>query len=163
MEAAGSDRPYAPPASGPRVEEAILKKTSVLLMVALTLLTLGLYFPYWFLTRRRALNRLAAETDDVNLLTFGVVATMVISLAGGFCAAAFPETAGWLSDGVRFVDFIFRILTILLCFRIKSILEANHPERLSALATFFLSLFYLQYKINRMEETDPVAVQFSLR
>ena len=163
MEGPGSDHPYAPPASPTGKKAPVLKKTSVLLMVVLSILTLGLYYPYWFLSRRRALNHMAADSDDVNVLTFGVAATFAIAYSVGFCVEAFPETAGWLRNGVVFTDFISRILTLILCFKIKSILEANHPETLSAVGTFFLSLFYLQYKINRMAETDPVAVQFSLR
>ena len=167
MSATGDDQPYAPPSSGPIPDgHPELPRTSVLLMIFLTLVTLGLYIPYWFLRRRRAFIHLAPEADSVNLLTFAVaggtaVAWVLGFLSGLLLGASAPSTP--LQQWTTMFDFGSRILTIILSFQIKSILEANHPERLSALGTFFLSLFYLQYKINRMGQTDPVAVEFTLR
>jgi len=167
MSATGEDRPYAPPSSG-RVPDRHpeLRRTSLLLMILFTLLTLGLYIPYWFLSRRRAFMHLAPEADSVNILTFVVAGTSAVAWGLGFLSGLLIETSNpspSLQQWTTIFDFGSRILTIILGFQIKSILEANHPERLSALGTFFLSLFYLQYKINRMGETDPVAVQFTLR
>ncbi|MGH9324462.1 MAG: DUF4234 domain-containing protein [Vicinamibacteria bacterium] len=168
MEVQQTDQPYAPPASiSPTVQELALPRTGLLVMILITLVTLGLYIPYWFLSRRRALNHLAAEADNVNLLTFLLAATYAIAFAFGSISGALSETVGStlaaFRQGTTIIDLVSRILTIILSFRVKSILEANHPEPLSAVGTFFLSLFYLQYKINRMGETDPVAVQFTLR
>jgi hypothetical protein len=131
-------------------------------MILLTLVTLGLYVPYWFLSRRRALNRMTGEDDNLDYLTFAVAATHAFRFGFGFYAGLSSEASA-LPGVVRVVDFASGILTIVLGFRVKSILEANHPEPLSALGTFFLSIFYLQYKINRMGETDPVEVRFTLR
>jgi len=165
MSARGDDRPYEPPASGPFEDRhPEIPRTGLLLMIVLTLLTLGLYIPYWFLSRRRAFNHLAPEGDSINLLTFAVAAASAVAWVLGFLSGLLFEAsapAAPLRHWTTAIDFGSRILTIILCFQIKSILEANHPERLSAIGTFFLSLFYLQYKINR--QADPVAVEFTLR
>ncbi len=165
--ATGDDRPYAPPSSGSVGDRhPELPRTSVLLMILLTLVTLGLYIPYWFLRRRRAFNQLAPEGDRINFLTFAVAGATAIAWVLGFLSglligASAPSTP--LEQWTTWIEVGSRILTIILGFQIKSILESNHPERLSAVGTFFLSLFYLQYKINRIGQTDPVAVVFTLR
>ncbi len=167
MSRIGDDRPYAPPSSGSLPDaHPELRRTSVLLMILLTLVTLGLYIPYWFLSRRRAFVQMAPEADSVNILTFAVAAGTAVAWVLGFLSGLLvgvsaPSTP--LQQWTTMFDFGSRVLTIILSFQIKSILEGNHPERLSALGTFFLSLFYLQYKINRIGQTDPVSVEFTLR
>lgn len=167
MKDEGGDRPYAPPSSSAAVDRhPELPRTSVLLMILFTLLTLGLYIPYWFLKRRRAFNHLAGEGDRVDLLTYAVAGTTASAWVLGLVSGVMEATStppGGLDLPLRLVDLGSRILTLILSFQIKSILEGNHPERLSALGTFFLSLFYLQYKINRLGETDPLEVEFTLR
>src|SRR5262245_58824785 len=39
-----------------------LKRRSVLLMIVFTLITLGIYYPCWFLMRRNAINSMNANT-----------------------------------------------------------------------------------------------------
>ncbi len=162
------DQPYAPPRTGPSQDAAPeLKKTPVVLTIFFTIVTLGLYFPYWFLSRRKALNHLAPEDDDVNLVTFSLVGLYAISFGAGLYQGLAFETADALSPGfetiMRWLNYAARIVTIIAGFRVKMILEGHYPERLSAFGTFFLSVFYLQYRINRAGQTDPIAEQFTLR
>jgi hypothetical protein len=63
----------------------------------------------------------------------------------------------------QWIELISRGFTIVASFRVKTILEGHYPERLSAVGTFFLSIFYLQYRINRAGQADPVAERFTLR
>jgi Domain of unknown function (DUF4234) len=164
------DQPYAPPASGARASNeggATLPKTPVALTVLLSIVTLGLYIPYWFLSRRRAFNRLAPEGETVDRITFFFVALYLVAFAIGFASGVSQNlnaaiTGTWY-PWLRVIDLASRIFTIVISFRIKFILEASYPERLSGLGTFFLSLFYLQYKINRLGNVDPISEHFTLR
>src|SRR5580765_8512215 len=50
--------PYAPPKAAVADVPTGLKRRSVVLMIVLSIVTFGLYYPIWFLRRRAALNRL---------------------------------------------------------------------------------------------------------
>jgi len=168
MSPLSDDQPYAPPAHGTYVTAPPqLKKTPVVFVIFYTVITLGFYVPVWFLRRRRALNHLAPADDSVNLATFGLTALFVAAFFAGVYQGASAETGNVLSPNaslaVRLVDLASRLFVIVASFRVKMILEGHYPERLSALGTFFLSIFYLQYRINRAGQTDPVAEQFTLR
>lgn len=166
MTTAESDQPYAPPASV-ETSEAALPKTKVLLMVLLTLLTLGLYVPYWFWSRRRTLDAMAAEGESVGGLTVALVVLYLVAFAMGFLGGVLrgagdaPGQAYFIA--ARAIDWSSRILIIVLSFRVKGILESNDSGHLSAVGTFFLSCFYLQYRINRLDEVEPLAERFTLR
>lgn len=168
MSPINSDQPYAPPKTSTRTAQAPeLTKTYVVLVIFFTFVSLGLYIPIWFLRRRKALNHLAPEDDNVNLVTFGLAALFTASLATGLCLGVLEELGTTPSPGlllsIQGLDLLARLFIIVASFRVKTILEGHFPERLSAVGTFFLSIFYLQYRINRAGETDPVAEQFSLR
>jgi hypothetical protein len=61
------------------------------------------------------------------------------------------------------VDIASRILTLVLSFQVKAILEENYPDDISGVGTFFLSIFYLQYKINRLQPKGPAGSVLGLR
>ena len=168
MSTPSGDQPYTPPSSGgkaPATPE--LKKTPVVLVILFTLVTFGLYVPIWFLRRRKALNHLAPEDDSVNLVTFGLTGLFAAAFGTGLYQGASVEMGSALSPNsllaIQVVDLTSRLFVIVASFRVKMILEGHYPERLSALGTFFLSIFYLQYRINRAGQTDPLAEQFTLR
>jgi hypothetical protein len=166
----GEHNPYASPqhAGTPGGDEPELKKTPVLVVILLTIVSLGIYIPIWFLRRRKALNHLAPEDDTVDLVTFGLAAVWAFAFGFGVYSGI-TEQSGQVSTGLwhelatRWLDVISRVLTIVAAFRVKTILEGHYPERLSAVGTFFLSIVYLQYRINRAGQTDPVAENFTLR
>jgi hypothetical protein len=41
-----------------------IKKTPVILTIIFTLITIGIYLPCWFLTRRRQINSLQSQNED---------------------------------------------------------------------------------------------------
>ena len=51
---------------------------------------------------------------------------------------------------------------LVLAFRVKGILEMNYPDPISGLGVFFLNLFYLQYKINRLGQKEPQTIGLGL-
>lgn len=160
--------PYAPPkAAVLDLPSPIgLKQRSVLLMIVFTVVTLGLYYPIWFLRRRKALNGLNSSKKVAlwPVLLFG--ASFAVEFILGMIAGGAPveETVGAIPMAFLIVlRLTVGISMIWQYFVIKDILEdhLNSPDdgtipsvfvervQLSGLATFFLSIFYLQYTINR--------------
>jgi len=146
-----------------------LRKRSVLLMIVFTLITLGFYYPIWFLRRRAALNALdsprkIAWWPPVVMLVVMAIAFMV-GFAGGLTHAR--DAAEVIGAGGATLLLLARlgvgILMLIQAFFVKDILEdaiqgpgtdtstpmLSTPPQLSGLLTFFFSIFYLQYVINR--------------
>ena len=134
-------------------------------MFVFVFLTLGIYYMVWFFRRRTALNQLNSprKLQLWPLLAF----TTDFVLEVGFTLAAGEETIDVVFGPsvavlLNLVQLAIGIVMIWQCFIIKDIIEdhatpadagsqAMFVERvkLSGLATFFFSIFYLQYAINR--------------
>jgi hypothetical protein len=169
--------PYAPPKASIEDPSATdLKRRSVLLMVVLTLVTFGLYYPIWFLRRRAALNRLDSPRK-LRLWPFAVfTAWFAFQFIVGFAAAL--RAHGQVARGETPLLFnLFQlginILMLVQSFFTKDILEDHlsgpgddvpnalfvDSVKLSGVMTFFFQIFYLQYVINRyiaVPKSSPV-------
>jgi Domain of unknown function (DUF4234) len=141
-----------------------LKRQSVILMIVLTMITAGLYYPFWFLLRRDALNRLDAQTKlSLSALLLILAGTAINTFGALASGSSSPEQA--FGENVAMILTLFRISTGILalvqCFFIKQILEDHltgpdgdgstvRPQvELSVPMTFFFGVFYLQHVINR--------------
>jgi hypothetical protein len=143
----------------------MLKRRSIILMIVFFVVTLGLYYPIWFLRRRAALNGLDSPRKlqrwPFLLLLAFFVFQMILAIASD---PARPEaTVGEGSLLFSLVRLAAAILIVVQCFIIKDILEDHlaGPDdilsssilsdrvKLSGLMTFFFQIFYLQYVINR--------------
>lgn len=130
---------------------------------------LGVYIPYWFLSRRNGLNRLHADRK--------VPLTPIIILLVLYCLDAVATVAGVLgiqigasniSNGITLIGLA---ITLFLCFRIRSMLNQHlgservsggaaflfGSEQVSGGAIFFFTIYYLQYKINRLPAAPDTA------
>jgi hypothetical protein len=159
--------PYAPPTAKVADRETVehgLKHRSVWLMIVFFFLTLGLYYPIWFFRRRKALNRLDSprKVDLWPLLLW--LAYFVIEFVLNFLAAPRPvsELIGPLGDAcMMLLKLTVAIAMLVQCFRIRDIIQdhATPPAdpdvrftqqvELSGVMTFFFSIFYLQWAINK--------------
>jgi uncharacterized protein DUF4234 len=159
--------PYAPPkAAVADLSPTGFKRRSVILMILLSIVTFGLYFPIWFLRRRAALNRLDSPRK-LRLWPFVIAVTwfvfqFIVRIAAGSAplAQAIDEGAALLLSLVRFA---VGILMLVQSFFTKDILEDHlagpgdqvpnpllvDTVKLSGVMTFFFQIFYLQYVINR--------------
>jgi hypothetical protein len=157
--------PYAPPtAAVADPSRVLLKKRSVILMIVLTLLTLGFYLPIWFLRRREALNQLDSPRKlqvwpfaaVIAVMAADLVVNIVILVQGP--DAVLPEVVFILG----LARLGFGINLVVQCFKTKDILEDHlagpadgivtmftERVKLSGLMTFFFQPLYLQYIINR--------------
>jgi hypothetical protein len=159
--------PYAPPkAPVADLSSTGLKRRSVILMIVLSIVTFGLYYPIWFLRRRAALNRLDSPRK-LRLWPFVIFITwfvfqFIVGIATGSATRvqAIGEGAALL---LNLVQLAVGILMLVQSFVTKDILEDHFvgPEdhipnpllvdtvKLSGVMTFLFQIFYLQYVINR--------------
>jgi hypothetical protein len=169
--------PYAPPKAAVADVAAPtgLKKRRVITMIAFVLITLGIYYIVWFFRRRSALNQLNSSRKLQLWPLIAFTGDFIAEI--GFTIAAGEETIGAVFGpsvelGLALARFTVGILMIWQCFIIKDIIQDHATpadvgaqpmfvERveLSGVATFFLSIFYLQYAINRyiVDARDPTA------
>jgi hypothetical protein len=143
-------------------------------MLLFTVLTLGLYVPIWFLRRRTALNALDSPKKLESWPFVAFLGVQLLALAIDVAAAPSPP-ARLIGPGPALLLTLLRlgvsILMIVLCFRTRDILEDHlTPDpagelvhfsqrvQLSGLMTFFFSIYYLQYTINRHVAGVPARV-----
>jgi hypothetical protein len=159
--------PYAPPKSHVTdLSSAGLKRRSVIVMIAFSILTLGLYFPIWFLRRRAALNRLDSPRKLQQWPFVLAIVWFVFQFLAGVAAGLSPSEQS-LQARAPLLFLIVRlavgILIVVQSFFVKDILEdhlagpddqAPRPlfadaVQLSGVMTFLFQIYYLQYAINR--------------
>lgn len=153
----------------PKRRDTALKRRSVIVMILLTVFTLGLYYPVWFVRRRAALNQLDSPRKlqawpFVVFLAY-VTIRLVVSLVFGPHARADAPVDTLIYIG----QIAIGILIVVQCFYIKDILEdhlapasdavlgklLDDSAKLSALMTFFFSIYYLQHVINTRVAARP--------
>ena len=159
--------PYAPPKASVADREPDthgLKYCSLWLMVVFLFISFGLYYLIWFFRRRPGLNRLDSPRKLPMwplLLTaafFGV--QFVLGLVVG--SGPVPNVIGPVGSGVlTLLQLVVGITMVIQCFVIRDIIQdhATPPPdpdqrfveqvQLSGVMTFFFSIFYLQWAINK--------------
>lgn len=143
-----------------------IKKTSVLVVIILTFITGGIYFPIWYLTRREAINQLnSSEKLGKGIFIAGIVVFSLV-LVNSFYSAFLNLDA--IQAGavvqVTIADLIANIASLIILipliyqtFKVKRILIDHYNNHLQKDITFsnimtllFLNI-YLQYKINKLD------------
>jgi hypothetical protein len=159
--------PYAPPTAHVADRESDkggLKYRSLWLMIVFLLISFGVYYVIWFFRRRPGLNRLDSPRKLpmwpllLTATSFGV--QFVLGLVAG--SEPVPDVIGPVGSGVlTLLQLVVGITMIIQCFRIRDIIQdhATPPldsdqrfveqVQLSGLMTFFFSIFYLQWAINK--------------
>lgn len=156
--------PYTPPSadvtpesvSGAKIQQ--LPQISVLLIFALSFLTLGIYNLYWLYKRCSEVNGLLDEpkipTGLMNSVIALFAANIILSIWG---SAAVDETILLLSN---LVNLIYAVLLIYLVFVLRHRLNllANAVKGDASwfwpIMTFFFQALYLQYKINKIQRSS---------
>ena len=147
------------------VDRPLFKKTSVAIMIVFNIITAGLYVPYWFLSRRPAINGLRSERNIgvVPFIFLGIIvaASLSASFLSGFAEGAEadgvdgifgPGQSTTLLDLVAWVLDLLAIFVLLFkVFHVRGILQDHFGVRFSGVLTFAFTVLYFQYKINRLE------------
>lgn len=138
-----------------------LEKMSVVKLVILTAVTGGVYTAYWFLKRLDAINSLNSE-HRVGQGVFGFIiagclvnAAIVFYLA--FAGPGLEEGfALRLLNTSNLLGLAVNVAVLVQTFKVRRILLDHYVVHLgrevgfSWIFTFFFSVFYLQFKINRL-------------
>ena len=142
----------------PKMRNAVnsLHKMHLCKLVFLSAITLGIYYTYWFLRQKDALNSL----DSTEKISAGTIITClvlsILSLSLGLFSAFMEGFAGASTGEPNVIRIIgdvigltYTIILIVQCFKIRRIFIDHFQEKFSGLATLFFGALYLQYKINR--------------
>ena len=159
--------PYAPPkvkVADLEPDSHGLKRRGVLVMIVFVFITFGVYYLAWWFRRRPGLNRLNSPTKLAMWPLLLMAALFAIQFVLGIADGLAPDGVAMAPEGLLVVtifQIVVGILMIVQAFRIKDIIEdhatpENHEGpmfaetvRLSGIMTFFFSIFYLQWAINR--------------
>ena len=160
--------PYAPPAA-PEPDEAASPRRAfsdeyddgpnefeserqpVMLTIVLSFVTLGFYPSIWLLRRRPFLDRQDTGTELGMALPVMMLVLTVVSVVVVFGGTEIAGTSRLFSLGAGIASLVAR-------YRVLAILRSVSTQTgrflgFSSAATFFLGVFYLQYKINQMADT----------
>lgn len=159
MQSDGLPNPYAPPATASLPQRGALggayasQRQSVLVLIVLSVITIGIYPAVWFLLRQSFLDSLDSG-PKLGALAFGPLAANLLSI--GLAFAGLPESAS------RVVGYGLGAVSIVTAFRVAAILRSNfartgRPLKVSRLLTFVFNIFYLQHVINRAAVTRALA------
>lgn len=148
-------------------------KLGVIALLLLNSITCGIYGSYWFLMRQPFVDSMHSGTKigrsvpTLILAGNGInIAISVLSMAMTSSGEALPAIVGVMS---QLFSLAVGIASLIIAFKIRGVL-LDHGRRLepgysvSALATFFFNILYLQYKINRMKthaDIDHIVQEFA--
>ena len=159
--------PYAPPeamVADPPPDSHGLKRRRVIVMVVFMIITFGLYYLVWWFRRRPGLNRLNSPKKLPLWPLLLVTALFTIQWFLGVFAGTTPVEQVIGAGGALLItlfQFVVGIVMIIQSFRVKDMIEDHatpdnesgpmfvEQVKLSGLMTFFFSIFYLQWAINR--------------
>lgn len=140
------------------------KKVHVGLVILYSFLSLGIYLGYWFLNRKESIK----EYRGSHALPFKwwlvFTGLLVVSFLYRFIGPIVLTPYGTaLFDSIDLiVSFYFLGLLYYSVFRLKEILEEAYGERIfSSWLLVLFHVWYLQYKINRLEDLDIEEKRFS--
>jgi hypothetical protein len=131
-----------------------LPRMNLVLMVVLTLATLGIYLPIWYLRRRDALNALRSPVKIGPALPIAVLALYIPRIGPGLVNNIFVALGGsafsaLVTGSSTFLGLAQGILLLVLAFQVKEILEDHLQVSLGGAWTFLFNAYYLQRTINQ--------------
>src|SRR4051794_19359037 len=119
--------PYAPPKAAVADRSSTgLKRRSVIMMLVLTIVTFGLYYPIWFLRRRAALNGLDSPRKLRRWPFVIVIVWLAFQFLVGIAAGARPReqmTGAGADLLLNLVQLAVGILMLVQSFLTRDILE----------------------------------------
>lgn len=143
-----------------------MESTPVLLLILFTVISGGIYIPFWFLNRKSIINKLNSEKglNDNTFVFLGVgfVLNLILLITSSVVNKMALEmgteeamgSASIFQTVTIAVSVILGIIVWVQSFRVLSIFRDHFRRRVqfSGFATLLFTIFYLQYKINRIAE-----------
>ena len=134
-----------------------LPRLSILMVLALNILTLGLYYPYWLYTRSQIINRVQTHQIPSNLINT-VLGLFLLSLVFSLMSGSQADNLDYKMASNLFT-LIYSISTLFWAFTLRDrIHKISHASKqggywLSGLMIVLFQMLYLQYKINEYIDT----------
>lgn len=123
------------------------KKTSVFFTFLMSFITLGIYLPYWFISRRDDINRLKSK-QELSSAPAKILLVLYI-LSALMTPFTMDENSVWYNIDMM-ISFGGGLVLLYLAFQVRRMINEHLGEKkISGVLTFFLNIWYLQYKINR--------------
>ncbi|ESU34316.1 hypothetical protein G3A_01705 [Bacillus sp. 17376] len=135
------------------------KKRNVGLTVLLTIVTMGIYLGYWFLKERKTLKSIDSQNRIPFMLWWTATIFLFISFFYNLIGSAFLTPYGKAVFNSIDIIFTFYYLGLLYysVFRIKDLIEELYSEEIfKPWLLVLFNVWYLQYKINRINEAPEI-------
>ena len=131
------------------------EKINVVWMIVLSFITLGIYFPVWFMKIKEVFDKLDTKQKIsrsliINLLVFTVlelIFTILLFIPGSLIY----QVSVYILTNI--FSWISIILLLVLAFKVRNALNEHFTEiKFSGIATFLFTIFYLQNRINSLQK-----------
>ncbi|MGM8214853.1 hypothetical protein ACLIA0_04675 [Bacillaceae bacterium W0354] len=135
-----------------------LPKRNMYLVVLLSIVTVAVYIGFWFLRNKEAFKQ---EKNHYIPFKWWVVCTAFLLLSflhlfvGGFIFT--PYGLAYMESFNIVLTYLFIALLYYSIFRVKELLEREYEDLyLNKYLLFFFHIWYLQYKINKLDEVNEM-------
>lgn len=140
------------------------KKQSWISILLLSLITFGIYIPFWY---KKIMKVTDTFPQEKKLNSASIIILMIASFLIPFFSITLTTTMNGVENvfttniyGIGTILNILRaLLIIFLSFNLRSILQSQYGTDLNAVLTFFLGPIFLQHKINSLIEKSPTQQQ----
>jgi hypothetical protein len=140
---------------------------NVFLLFIICCVTCGLFVPIWFFMRRRWLNILTQDQKLGAGMPAGALALDLFAWLLVFASLVFADegVVTMMGYGINAFAFVSGLLVLGAAFKTRAIIDwhYNYTREMgisvSGVATFFFTILYLQYVINRLPEPDMSRVE----
>ncbi|OJJ20992.1 hypothetical protein BKI52_10475 [marine bacterium AO1-C] len=141
----------------------------VIITVLLSLVTLGLYIPLWYIINRQAINtmvenkRLSMIGPITVLVLYGLSTIFSIITLFTDLFGATEAVNQYYANIDTLITYIGLVWTIILSFQVQAIFKTycqgnEYAIGFVGLFTFFLGIFYLQFKVNQLIRYEEIQV-----
>ena len=129
-------------------------------VVGLTMITLGIYAFYWLYSRTKMLNNLLPENKVAAWLPIGTLVAYVIYFLLSFAPLVMgsPDLMAATAGLSAVFSIVYMVLFIIWVYAFRNRLNilsgSNKGDMfwLGGILTFFINVYYFQYKINQMHD-----------
>jgi hypothetical protein len=135
-------------------DDNLFKKTNLFFLVPVSVLTFGIYYAYWFITRNHSFKRLDSPVSIPFNWWKVFLAFTIVSLIYDLLKESFftPYGIAVLDSYDLLISFYFVGCLYYSVFRARDMIEDHMGEQVFRPWVLVLfNVWYLQYKINRLE------------
>ena len=140
----------------------VFKRFSAWFVFIFSIVTLGIYVPYWLYTRTTKLNRIS-HSKISDLFIWSTTSLYVFTWVIIFSPLFFEFLDSYIGPSqphmtyFPFIELLSNILILVWVFKFRNRLDemfSNASFNLGIILTFFFQIIYLQYKINELIDNE---------